>query len=90
MAAGPARRGGGVRGMAAPLLLAACAAAPPPASPTGAALVVTSPAAPFTFADGAAAKRQADADCGQQGVRSSIYDRFDETRAAWVFPEGCA
>jgi hypothetical protein len=45
---------------------------------------------PFTYADGAVAKRQADAQCGPRGVRTSIYDRFDEARAVWIFVEGCA
>ena len=43
---------------------------------------------PYTFADGAQAKKQADALCGTGGVRTSIYDRFNA--GTWVYPEGCA
>ena len=43
---------------------------------------------PYTFADGAQARKQADASCGTGGVRTSIYDRYDN--GAWVYPEGCA
>jgi hypothetical protein len=50
---------------------------------------VTDPAAPLTYADGARAKKLADAQCRGR-VRTSIYDRFDDAGAAWVFPGGCA
>ena len=43
---------------------------------------------PYTFADGAQAKKQADALCGTGGVRTSIYDHFNA--GAWIYPEGCA
>jgi hypothetical protein len=43
---------------------------------------------PYTFADGAQAKKQADALCGTGGVRTSIYDRFNA--GTWIYPEGCA
>ena len=43
---------------------------------------------PYTFADGAQAKKQADAQCGTGGVRTSIYDRFNA--GAWTYPGGCA
>ena len=43
---------------------------------------------PYTFADGAQARKQADALCGTGGVRTSIYDRFAD--GAWTYPEGCA
>lgn len=74
--------------------LAGCGAASGPAQvpasePAGSALVVRPADTAFTFADGAAARRQADAVCGGQ-VRTSIYDRFDAATGAWVFVEGCA
>lgn len=56
-----------------------------PAAP----LRVTDPAAPLSYSDGARAKVLADAQCGGR-VSTSIYDRFDEVSAAWVYPEGCA
>jgi hypothetical protein len=43
---------------------------------------------PYAFHEGAAARREADARCGARGVRSSIYDRYEN--GAWVFVEGCA
>lgn len=74
--------------------LAACVAAS-----SGGGAVVSSSAAepvrvmradgtPFAFHEGAAARREADARCGARGVRSSIYDRYEN--GAWVFVEGCA
>lgn len=78
--------------MAAVLALAGCTAtgtAPVPGPGRG-SLEVRSQSVPFTFADGAMAKRQADAECGPRGVRTSIYDRFVPATAAWVFAEGCA
>jgi len=65
------------------LSLAACAAPGGAPAPRGEVRV-----AGFGFADGAAARRAADAQCGPSGVRTSIYDRFDA--GAWVYPEGCA
>jgi hypothetical protein len=50
--------------------------------------VTSSTGMPYTFADGAQAKKHADALCGTGGVRTSIYDRFDS--GTWVYPEGCA
>ncbi len=50
--------------------------------------VTSATGVPYTFADGAQAKKQADALCGTGGVRASIYDRFNA--GAWVYPEGCA
>lgn len=44
---------------------------------------------PFTYADGAEARRQADQQCGGR-VQTSIYDRFEGSTGAWVFPGGCA
>lgn len=52
-------------------------------------LRVTNAGQPFGMADGAAARRVAEADCAGQGkrLRPSIYDRFEA--GAWVYPEGC-
>ncbi len=73
--------------------LAGCAGQP--GSPIAAAVAGRTPVSvtsatglPYTFADGAQAKKQADALCGTGGVRASIYDRFNA--GAWVYPEGCA
>ncbi len=73
--------------------LAACVAAAPQApaaarSEAAPLRVVRADGSPFAFHEGAAARRQADAQCGAGGVRSSIYDRYDA--GAWVFVEGCA
>jgi hypothetical protein len=65
------------------LSLAACAA--PGGAPASQGEVRVSG---LGFADGAAARRQADAQCGPRGVRTSVYDRFDA--GTWVYPEGCA
>ncbi len=75
-----------------PVLLAACGGPAFVQSPrTGTPVSVTSAnGAPYTFADGALAKKHADAQCGARGVRTSIYDRFVPVTAAWVFAEGCA
>lgn len=65
------------------LSLAACAA------PQGAPAPRTEVrVAGLGFADGAAARRAADAQCGGRGVRTSVYDRYDA--GTWVYPEGCA
>lgn len=45
---------------------------------------------PFAMWEGAAARRAADTACGADGVRTSIYDRFDRATGEWVYPEGCA
>lgn len=50
------------------------------------AMKVTRAAAPFTYAEGAEAKRAADALCGG-AVASGPDDNFRE--GAWVFPGGC-
>lgn len=65
------------------LSLAACAAPGTAPAPRGEVRVPG-----LGFADGAAARRQADALCGPRGVRASVYDRFDA--GTWVYPEGCA
>lgn len=65
------------------LSLAACAA------PGGGAVQGDSVrVAGLGFAEGAAARRRADAQCGARGVRTSVYDRYDA--GTWVYPEGCA
>jgi len=51
------------------------------------ALIVTRDAAPFSYSDGAEAKRAANGFCGPKGVDSSPEDNFRED--AWVFPGGC-
>jgi hypothetical protein len=80
-----------VSGLAACLAVTACSGGAGAPAPSGAAVTVTSQKAePYTFADGALAKRQADAQCGASGVRTSIYDRFVPATAAWVFVGGCA
>lgn len=74
--------------------LAACVAASPggaPVASTSAAepvRVMQADGTPYAFHEGAAARREADARCGARGVRSSIYDRYEN--GAWVFVEGCA
>ena len=55
--------------------------------PTG-ELLVRRVAAPFSYADGAEAKRAANGFCGPDGVASGPADNFRE--GAWVFPGGCA
>jgi hypothetical protein len=77
---------------AALLLLAACGG-PAQKTVTGSGVPVSVTSAtgvPYTFADGAQAKKQADAQCGTGGVRTGVYDRFDDATGAWVFPGGCA
>lgn len=73
-------------------VLAACGAPAVQAVPGGGVPVSVTSATgvPYGFADGAQARAQADAQCGTGGVRTSVYDRFDEATGAWVFPEGCA
>lgn len=73
--------------------LAGCSSQPETyvAAPTGAAVSVTSATGtPYTYADGAQAKKQADAQCGTGGVRTGVYDRFDDATGSWVYPGGCA
>ena len=50
---------------------------------------VTNGNQPFQFWEGSLARRAADAQCGGK-VAVSIYDRFDRTTGAWVYPGGCA
>lgn len=80
--------------------LAACAAPAPKApAPQGLAgytamkgpageLIVKRAGAPFSYADGAEAKRAANSFCGPNGVASGDLDNFRDD--AWVFPGGCA
>ncbi|MBP9183073.1 MAG: hypothetical protein KBF78_08080 [Fuscovulum sp.] len=85
------------------LPLAACVAGAAPApqaaaarpdvaallQPAGAGVRVARTVAPaYAMWDGAAARHDADALCGPQGVQASIYDRYDA--GAWVFVRGCA
>ena len=53
-------------------------------------MVVTREGAPFAYWEGAAARRQGEADCAAMGrsLRTSIRDRYQA--GAWVFVEGCA
>lgn len=62
---------------------------PEGAAVAAAPLVVTRDGIPFANWDGAAARRQAEAECAAQGrtLRASIYDRYQGD--AWVYPEGC-
>jgi hypothetical protein len=68
----------------------ACVATAPAGPPAREPLRVTNGGQPFQMWDGAAARKAADAQCGPRGVRSSIYDRYDRSTGAWVYPEGCA
>lgn len=74
------------------LPVAACGAPSAQAVPGGGVPVRVSSATgmPYTYADGAQAKAQADAQCGTGGVRPTIYDRFDAASGTWIFPGGCA
>lgn len=64
--------------------------APEGAAVAAAPLTVVRPAAPFANWEGAAARRQAEAECAARGqsLRPSIYDRYQA--GAWVYAEGCA
>lgn len=75
---------------AAPLAEPALRAVPGYAAVAGPSgdLRVTRVGVPFGYADGAEARRAADAICGSGGVDSSIRDHFHE--GAWIYPEGCA
>jgi hypothetical protein len=57
---------------------------------TAGPLRVTNNGTPFANYDGAAARRQAEAECAALGrsLRPSIYDRYEA--GAWVYPGGCA
>lgn len=81
------------------LALAACAMpdvqAPTPVAPAGYAvapegtgIAVSRLAMPFGYAEGAEAKRAANAFCGAAGVASGTEDNFRD--GAWHFPGGCA
>ena len=52
-------------------------------------LVVTRDGAPYANWEGAAARKQAEAECAALGrnLRPSIYDRYQA--GAWVYAEGC-
>lgn len=78
--------------VAVSLAVAACGTPDVQAVPGGGVPVSVTSATgvAYTYADGAQAKKQADAQCGTGGVRTTIYDRFDEATGAWVFPGGCA
>jgi hypothetical protein len=54
----------------------------------GQGIAVTRLGAGFGYADGAEAKRAANAFCGAAGVASGTEDNF--RAPAWVFPGGCA
>jgi len=53
-------------------------------------LTVVREGAPYAHWEGAAARRQAEAECAARGavLRTSIYDRYQA--GAWIYPEGCA
>ncbi|MDP3262798.1 MAG: hypothetical protein U1E06_18170 [Tabrizicola sp.] len=72
---------------AAPKAAAPKAEAPKAEAP--AALRVSNGGQPFAMADGAPARKVAEAECAGRGqdLRTSIYDRFEA--GAWVFVEGC-
>ncbi|HEY0213414.1 MAG TPA: hypothetical protein VGC40_07495 [Paenirhodobacter sp.] len=78
-----------------PLALAACAAPPVPApvvagyaaSQGEQGLFVHRTTVPFTYSDGAEARRAADRLCGGR-VKSSTEDNFRD--GAWIYPQGCA
>lgn len=64
--------------------------APDGAAVAAAPLTVVRQGAPYENWEGAAARKQAEADCAARGLslRPSIYDRYQS--GAWIFPEGCA
>lgn len=64
--------------------------APEGAAVTAAPLTVMRQGAPYENWEGAAARKQAEAECAARGatLRSSIHDRYES--GAWVYPEGCA
>lgn len=68
-----------------------CVRSAPDGAPVAAApLTVTRAGTPYAHWEGAAARKQAEADCAARGqsLRPSIYDRYQG--GAWVFAEGCA
>lgn len=71
------------------LACAACVPASPAVQQSSGPVRVSNGGQPFAMWDGAVARRAADELCDGK-VRTSIYDRFDRTTGAWVYPEGCA
>lgn len=82
--------------MAAALTLCLAASGCVQTAPSGAGAVTAAPlrvtnnGTPFANFEGAAARRQAEAECAALGrsLRPSIYDRYEA--GAWVYPGGCA
>ncbi len=81
--------------MAAALTLCLAASGCVRTAPQGAAvaaapMVVVRQGAPYENWEGAAARKQAEAECAAGGrlLRPSIYDRYHA--GAWVYPGGCA
>ena len=64
--------------------------APDSAVVAAAPLTVVRQGAPYANWEGAAARKQAEAECAALGksLRPSIYDRYQG--GAWVYVEGCA
>jgi hypothetical protein len=64
--------------------------APESAAVVAAPLVVTRDGAPYANWEGAAARKQAEAECAALGLslRPSMHDRYQA--GAWVYVEGCA
>ncbi|WP_434612497.1 hypothetical protein [Tabrizicola sp. M-4] len=81
--------------MAAALTLCLAASGCVRTAPEGAAvaaapLTVTREGTPYANWEGAAARKQAEAECAALGrtLRPSIYDRYQA--GSWVYVEGCA
>ena len=81
--------------MAAALTLCLAASGCVRTAPEGAAvaaapLTVTREGTPYANWEGAAARKQAEAECAAMGrtLRPSIYDRYQA--GSWVYVEGCA
>jgi len=82
--------------MAAALTLCIAASGCVQTAPSGGGAVAAAPltvarqGAPYANWEGAAARKQAEAECAARGqtLRPSIYDRYQA--GAWVYPEGCA
>lgn len=64
--------------------------APDGATVAAAPLTVVRQGAPYANWEGAAARKQAEAECAARGqtLLPSIYDRYQG--GAWVYPGGCA
>ncbi len=86
--AGPVRLGPAALSLM--LVATGCVQSDDGSSLSGAPVQVLNGGQPFQMWDGAVARKQADAQCGPRGVRSSIYDRYDRATGAWVYPGGCA